>query len=168
MAFNVREIFKALSNAKVDYVVVGGFAVILHGYLRATADLDLVVGLSAENCKRGLKALSGIGFQPRLPVRLEEFCNPENRRKWIEQSNMLVFPLWDPDNPLRSLDLFVEEPIEFSQLMDDALIKDVDGVQIRVASVEHLIEMKKAAGRPRDLDDIAKLKMIREEGAGYA
>lgn len=168
MAFNVRAIFKALSDAKVDYVVVGGFAVILHGYLRATADLDLVLGLSAENCRSGLKALSDIGFQPRLPISLEEFCVPENRRNWIEQSNMLVFPMWDPDNPLRSLDLFVEEPIEFSQLMNDASIKHVDGIEIRVASIDHLIEMKQAAGRPRDLDDIAKLKMIREEGAGYA
>ncbi len=168
MAFNVREIFKALSNAEVDYVVVAGFAVILHGYLRATAGLDLVLGLSAENCQRGLKALSDIGFLPRVPISLYEFCIPENRRKWVEKSNMLVFPLWDPDNPLRSLDLFVEEPIEFSQLMNDASIKDVDGVEIRVASIEHLIEMKQTAGRPRDLDDIAKLKMIREERAGYA
>lgn len=168
MAFNVRAIFKALAEAEVDYVVVGGFAVILHGYLRATADLDLVLGFSADNLQRGLRTLSGIGFQPRLPISLEEFCNPENRRKWAEQSNMFVFPLWDPGNPLRSLDLFVEEPIEFSQLMEDASIKDVDGVQIRVASIEHLIEMKQASGRPRDLDDIAKLKMIREEGAGYA
>lgn len=168
MAFNVRAIFKALAEADVDYVVVGGFAVILHGYLRATADLDLVLGLSADNCQRGLRALSDIGFQPRLPISLEAFCNPENRRKWSEQSNMLVFPLWDPDNPLRSLDLFVEEPIEFSRLMNDASIKEIDGVQIRVASIEHLIEMKQAAGRLRDLDDIAKLKLIREEGAGYA
>ena len=168
MAFNVREIFNALSSADVDYVVVGGFAVILQGYLRATADLDLVLGLSPENCQRGLNALSEIGFQPRLPISLDEFCDPENRRKWIQQSNMLVFSLWDPENPLRSIDLFVEEPIDFPTLMSDASIQDVDGVNIRVASIEHLIEMKQRAGRPRDLDDIAKLKMIREETTDHA
>lgn len=66
MAFNVRQIFAALNDAKVDYVVVGGMAVILHGYLRATADLDLVIGLVPDNCKRGLQALASIGFKPRL------------------------------------------------------------------------------------------------------
>ena len=168
MAFNVREIYKALFHAEIDYAVIGGFAVILHGYLRATADLDLVMGLSDANCRRGLSVLSSIGFQPRLPITIEEFCVSENRRKWIEESSMLVFPLWDPKNPLRSLDLFVEEPIELSQLMRDASVKDVDGIKIRVASIEHLIPMKLIGGRPKDRDDIAKLKMIREEGAGYA
>ncbi|MEO7014326.1 MAG: hypothetical protein ABI127_08425 [Dokdonella sp.] len=52
--------------------------------------------------------------------------------------------------------------------MSDASVKDVDGIKIRVASIEHLIPMKLIGGRPKDRDDIAKLKMIREEGAGYA
>jgi predicted nucleotidyltransferase len=167
MAFNVREIFKALSDAAVDYVVVGGFAVILHGYLRATADLDLVIGLAPDNCIRSLEALKRIGFQPRLPVGIEEFADSSNRNEWSQQRNMLVFPLWDPDNPVRSVDIFLNEPIPIETLMRDSVAKDVDGCVVRVASIEHLIEMKQAAGRPRDLDDIAKLRLIREEGAEY-
>lgn len=164
MAFNVRQIFAALNDAEVDHVVVGGMAVILHGYLRATADLDLVVGLEQQNCLRALEALSDIGFTPRLPVPIEHFADPHKRRDWIEQHNMLVFPLRDPDNPLRSLDLFVTEPIGFDAQVGDAAIKSIDGMAVRVASIEHLIEMKQSAGRPRDLDDIAKLRQIREEG----
>lgn len=167
MAFNVRQIFSALNAANVDYVVVGGMAVILHGYLRATADLDLVLDLAPENCTRGLTALATIGFTPRLPIAIEDFADPAKRRLWIEERNMLVFPLWDPDNPLRSLDLFVEEPIAFERLLLESVVKDVDGLSIRVASIEHLIEMKQAAGRPRDLDDIAKLRQIREERELY-
>lgn len=164
MAFNVRQIFSALNDANVDYVVVGGMAVILHGYLRATADLDLVLGLAPDNCARGLAALSAIGFKPRLPIAVEEFADPAKRREWIEQRNMLVFPLWDPANPLRSLDLFVEVPMAFEKMLRDAEVKDIDGIAIRIASIEHLIEMKQAAGRPRDLDDIDKLRQIRDEG----
>lgn len=167
MAFNVRQIFSALNDAHVDYVVVGGMAVILHGYLRATADLDLVLGLSPENCSRGLAALSAIGFTPRLPMAMEEFADPAKRRLWAEQRNMLVFPLRDPANPLRSLDLFIDEPIAFDRLLRDSVLKDVDGLSIRIASIEHLIEMKQSAGRPRDLDDIAKLRQIRDEEASY-
>jgi len=164
MTFNVRQIFSALNDANVDYVVVGGMAVILHGYLRATADLDLVLGLSPENCERGIAALAAIGFKPRLPIALEEFADPARRRAWIEERNMLVFPLWDPANPLRSLDLFVEEPIAFERMLREADVKDIGGLSVRIASIEHLIEMKQSAGRPRDLDDIAKLREIRNEG----
>jgi hypothetical protein len=164
MAFNVCQIFAVLNDAKVDYVVVGGMAVILHGYLRATADLDLVIGLAPANCKHGLEALASIGFRPRLPVAIEEFADPRKREERIEQRNMLVFQLWDPANPMRSLDVFVKEPIAFDSLLRDAVSKDIDGVVVRVAGIEYLIEMKQAAGRPRDLDDIAKLRQIQGEG----
>lgn len=164
MAFNVRQIFAALNEAQVDYVVVGGMAVILHGYLRATADLDLVIDLAPENCRRAMAALSRIGFRPRLPIAIENFSDPGKRKEWIEQRNMLVFQLWDPANPLRSLDVFVKEPIAFDQLLRDAVKTDIDGMPVPIASIEHLIEMKQTAGRPRDLDDVAKLRQIREQG----
>ena len=105
------------------------------------------------------------GNRVHLPI--EDFADPAKRAEWIEQRNMLVFQLWDPGNPLRSLDVFVKEPIELEALMRDAQIKDVDGLAVPVASIEHLIQLKQAAGRPRDLDDIAKLRLIREERARH-
>jgi len=164
VAFNVRGILATLNDAGVDYVIVGGLAVILHGYLRATADIDLVVGLAPDNCRRALKALAGIGFRPRLPVSIEDFADARTRAEWIEQRNMLVFQLWDPENPVRSLDLFVRDPIPFDQLFGEATEKDIDGIVVRIASIEHLVQMKQAAGRPRDLEDVAKLLELRDQG----
>ena len=166
MAFNLREIFKALADAEVDYVVVGGLAVIMHGYLRATADLDLAIGLSPGNARRGMASLAGIGLRPRLPVTFEDFADPAKRAEWRETRNMLVFPLWDPANPLRSVDVFIDEPIAFDQLLQQAVTKDLDGLPVRVASIPHLIEMKLRAGRPRDLEDIGKLKQILDAESG--
>lgn len=160
MAFNVRQIFAALNAAHVDYVVVGGLAVILHGYLRATADLDLAIGLSPDNAKRGMDALGSIGLQPRLPVSLDDFADAGKRADWLRNRNMLVFPLWDPANPIRSVDVFIDEPVAFGDLLADAVIKDLQGLNVRIASIPHLIEMKRRAGRPRDLDDIDKLQQI--------
>jgi hypothetical protein len=168
VAFNVREIFKALADAGVDYVVVGGLAVILHGYLRATAVLDIVLGLAHGNARRGMQALASIGMQPRLPLGLEDFADAGKRREWRDQRNMQVFPLWDPTNPLRSVDVFVEEPIPFDQLAAEAVTRELDGVPVRVASIAHLIRMKRASGRPRDLDDIDKLQQIRHTDPGQA
>lgn len=166
MAFNVRQIFAALNDAGVDYVVVGGLAVILHGYLRATADLDLAVGLSPDNARRVMQALAAIGLRPRLPLAMEDFADAEKRQEWQRDHHMLVFPLWDPHNPLRSVDVFIEEPVAFAVLLRDAVVKDLDGLFVRIASFDHLIQMKQASGRVRDLDDIDKLRRIRDSESG--
>ncbi|HEY2345763.1 MAG TPA: DUF6036 family nucleotidyltransferase [Xanthomonadaceae bacterium] len=163
MAFNLREIFKVLSDSDVQYVVVGGLAVIMHGHLRATADLDLVIGLEPENCARALAALASIGFKPRLPVALSDFADPAKREDWVEHRNMLVFQLWDPGRPERSVDVFVREPMDFPIMWSDAVVKDLDGVPIRVASIRHLIALKRIAGRGKDLDDIEALRAIAAE-----
>lgn len=164
MAFNVRQIFAALNEAGVDYVVVGGLAVILHGYLRATADLDLAIGFSSGNASRGMHSLASIGLQPRLPVALDDFAEADKRADWLRNRNMRVFPLWDPSNPLRSVDVFIDEPIGFDDLMGESVVKDMDGLKVRIASIPHLIEMKRRAGRPRDLEDIDKLQQIHDAG----
>ena len=163
MAFNLREIFKALGDAGAQYVVVGGFAVILHGHLRATRDLDLVIGLAPDNCRRALDALASIGMQPRLPVALADFADPTKREDWFQNRNMLVFQLWDSNNEERVVDVFVREPFDFRLMLAEATKKDLDGVPIHVASIRHLIAMKQAAGRRHDLDDIEALRQIAAE-----
>ena len=130
MAFNIRQIFKALADAQVEYVVVGGFQVIMYGHLRATADLDLVIGLDGDNCRRGLDALHSIGFRLRLPVAMSDFADPDKRADWIENRNMLVFQLRDPGNAERSVDIFVREPFDFGLMRSEAVTKNLDGVTI--------------------------------------
>lgn len=160
MAFNLREIFKALADAGAEYVVVGGFAVIIHGHLRGTRDLDLVINLKPEKCLPALQALSAIGLQPRLPVAIEDFADEKKREDWYSNRNMLVFQLWDPGNPERSIDIFVHEPIDFGELYRDSLLKKLDEIPIRVASIRHLIRLKLLANRRRDIDDIEALRKI--------
>lgn len=163
MAFNPREIFAALDKAQACYVVVGGLAVILHGHLRATRDIDLVIGLEPSNCQKALQALEAAGLRPRLPVTMQDFADPDKRRDWHDNRHMLVFQLWDPKNALRSIDIFVHEPIDFGLLWRDAVIKDYDGVPVRVACIPHLIEMKSMANRPQDRADIEQLRAIQQE-----
>lgn len=163
MAFNLHEIFKALAAANVDYVVVGGLALIMHGHLRATRDLDLVIGLQPENCMKAADALSGIGLRPRLPVSLADFTDPAKREEWAEQRNMRVLQRWDPANPARSVDLFVREPIDFDTMLADSVVKDLDGVPIKIASIRHMVRLKQTAGRPQDLLDIEALQTVARE-----
>ncbi len=106
-----------------------------------------------------MDALCSIGLQPRLPVSLDDFADAGKREDWRNR-NILVFPLWDPANPIRSVDVFIDEPVAFGDLLADAVIKDMQGLNVRIASIPHLIEMKRRAGRLRDLDDIDKLQQI--------
>lgn len=143
--------------------MVGGFAVIMHGHLRATRDLDLVIGLQSENCAKAMAALSGVGLRPRLPVTLADFADPAKREDWTQNRNMLVFQLWDPANPERSVDIFVREPLDFGAMLADAVVKELDGVPIPVASIRHLLQLKQAAGRPQDIEDMEALRIIAAE-----
>ena len=155
-------IFAALERAGVRYVTVGGVAVVLHGHARLTADLDLVVDLAPRGAADAIDALTAIGFRPRLPVEASGFADPAVRERWITQHGMRVFSMWDPDDPLRSVDLFVEYPIDFEELWARSVVVDIDGTPVRVASIADLIRLKRIADRPVDLEDIAALEAIEE------
>lgn len=162
-------IFAALNAAGSRFVVVGGVAVVLQGYARLTADLDLVIDLDPEPAHRALDALSALGFEPRAPVPAEQLADPERRRQWIEEKGMEVFSLYARDNPLLTVDLFVEPPLPFVELWSQADRVRIGEVEVRVASIPHLVQMKQRAGRPQDCEDIARLQEIqhdREQGSG--
>ena len=159
-------LFEALNREEVRYVVVGGLATVLHGHARLTADVDLVIDLSPDEARRGLDVLLGLGFEPRLPVDPTDFADEEIRRGWIEERGMRVFSLFDPANPMRSVDLFAEHPIDFDDLWDRAEVVPLRSTAVRVASLPDLIELKRLAGRPKDLADVEKLEEIRRSREG--
>ncbi len=76
---SVETIFRRLNEAGVRYVVVGGFAVVVHGYARFTADIDLMLDLSEENVQSALRVLKSEGYAPRIPVPMELFADTATR-----------------------------------------------------------------------------------------
>jgi hypothetical protein len=79
------EIFRALDDADVRYLVVGGVAVVLHGHPRFTADLDLVLDLTPTNASAAIETLQRLDYRPRAPVPAEDFAKEEVRRKWRDE-----------------------------------------------------------------------------------
>ena len=153
-------LFKALNDAGVRYVIVGGLAVVLQGHARLTVDADLIVDLSNEQARRTIDALSGLGLRPRAPVNPQEFANPSVREEWIRVQGMEVFSMYDPSNPMRVVDLFVTHPIPFEELWSRSDEFDLQNVTVHVASIPDLIHLKRLAGRPQDHADIEQLAAI--------
>jgi hypothetical protein len=157
MRGRLERVLGALEREGVRYLVVGGVAVVLHGYLRTTADLDLVVALEPGNARRAVAVFRDLGFEPRVPVPLAAFADPEERRRWVVEKNATVFTLWHPDEPGFMVDLFVEEPFDFASRYERAATARVGEVTARVLSLDDLVEMKRGVGRPRDLQDVEAL-----------
>ena len=155
------QIFAALDDADVRYVIVGGLAVVLHGHARLTVDLDLVLDLATGPSVRAVAALSDLGLRPRLPVTAADFADATIRQSWIVDRNLQVFSLHDPDDPRREVDLFAEAPLPFEDLYAASDLVDIGDMSVRVASIEDLIVMKVAAGRPQDLADVEALRGLK-------
>lgn len=156
-------LFNELNTAGIRYVVVGGLAVVLHGHARLTADVDLVIDLDPGPARQAIDALVRLGLEPRAPVNPMDFADAEIRGQWIRDRGMQVFSMFDRDNPLRSVDLFVDHPIPFEELWERSETAALAATTVRIASIPDLIELKQLAGRPQDRDDIAHLKSILEQ-----
>jgi len=155
------KVFKALNKAKVKYVVAGGVAVVLHGYMRATADLDLIVLLEEENLSRFYDALKTVNYHPKVPVTKEQFKDKKQRALWKKEKGMIVFSFVDRNPPFQLIDMFVDEPIPFGELYKQKKNIRVGGVTVPIIAIDHLVKLKRKAGRDKDLNDITQLNEIK-------
>ncbi len=156
---SVQTIIQALNEADVRYLVVGGLAVVAHGHVRFTADVDLVLDLEEENLRRAMEVFASLGFRPRAPVPLRQFADSEVRQRWIRDKGLTVFSLFSDSHPLTEVDLFVADPFGFDEVYARRVTMAVaPGVEATFVGLSDLLAMKKAAGRPQDLADIEQLE----------
>jgi len=154
-------LLRRLAEAEVRYIVVGGFAVIAHGVIRATKDLDICPDPDLDNLARLARLLVELHAAqadtgdflahelPYDPTRSDDLAHGGNFRLETELGALDVMQ-W-----LSGID---SEPA-FDALSAQAIEVDWHGTPIRVCSLEHLRAMKAAAGRPQDLVDLADLEI---------
>jgi hypothetical protein len=156
---HVAEVASALEKASIRYVFVGGVAVIAHGYVRTTYDIDIVVALTAENIEKAFMALASVGYRPKQPITSSQFADAELRETWRRDKQMLVLQFWADEKP--GVDVFVYEPFDFEKEYGAAALEEMgNGVVARFVSVESLLVMKREAGRNKDLADMDALLKI--------
>jgi len=160
---SVEAIFGALNGCGARYLVVGGLAVVAHGYVRLTADIDLVLDPDPDSLRRSIAALEALGYRPRAPVEFAEFADPAKRRQWARDKGLTVFSVFSPGHRATEIDLFLEVPFDFERAYTRAArFHLADGVEGTFVGLADLIEMKRAGARPQDLEDVESLRSLRE------
>ena len=140
-----QDFIRALNEAKVRYVLVGGYAVILHGYNRTTGDLDIWLERTEENYTRLVSAFR-IFNMPVFDMSLENFLN-------TSQYDVFTFGV-----PPVSIDIMLNvKGLDFKDALSLAEWKVIDDVNVNLIDLQSLIKAKKASGRHRDLDDIENI-----------
>lgn len=80
----------AIDKAGIDYVVVGGLAVALHGYQRLTMDVDVAIAMTPDNVKRFIDCAKMAGWAPVAPIALDGLADPEQVERWYREKGMLA------------------------------------------------------------------------------
>lgn len=139
------QVCAALNVAGARYLVIGGVACVLHGYARATSDVDILIERTVENAERVLAGLATVGYG---------FAREWGAEEILKRPITVI-----GDDP--AVDVFtVAWRVKYDQAAPNALTIEVDGVPIPVISIEDLIETKRT-GRLQDAADIEVLEEIR-------
>ena len=139
-----RDFIQALNEQQVEYVLVGGMAVILHGYVRSTGDMDIWVNKTKLNYQRLVKAYTQFGM-PLFDMTESTFLSDQ-------------YDVWSIGAPPVKIEVMTAvKGLNFNETFETAQVYEERGLRIRFINVDHLIKAKKASGRFRDLDDNEQL-----------
>lgn len=158
--FDGAAIIDALAEGKVESVIIGGLAVIAHGYERATDDIDIVPAPDRENLARLASVLERLEYRV---YGMDEFEPEEVVHPDLD--SLLAGGSWVLATKYGGLDILQnpEPDLDYDELRRHALTDTVFGRDVQFCGYEHLVAMKQAAGRPGDLDDLQRLRAIRDE-----
>jgi hypothetical protein len=157
----IAELLQSLSGESVQYVLVGGLAVQLHGFMRSTFDIDLVLAMNDGNLTRFIAVAKRYGLVPSIPVPIDTLRDANQIEQWHREKGMLAFALREPQVGGSVVDILVRPNVPFEQLMANAVAGELFAQKIWIASIDDLITMKRIANRAKDQLDIAALEKIK-------
>lgn len=145
----------ALREAGVRYAIAGGYAVALHGAIRGTVDIDIVLAWNKKSLAAAEKALNEIGLVSRLPISANDVFN--FRTEYVENRNLMAWNFYNPVDLSEQVDIIITYDLKGKRTKRIDL---TDG-PIQVLSIKDLIDMKRQSSRPQDIEDVAALEKLR-------
>ncbi len=139
-----KELLQLLNSKKIEYLVIGGYAVAFHGYPRATGDIDIWIAASKDNARKIVEALKEFGFN--VPELNEELFL--EKEKNIRMGNP----------PLRVEILTSIDGVKFSECYKNKKMVTIDDIKVNFISLKDLKKNKMASGRHKDLNDLEHLE----------
>ena len=155
------ELLRSLADEQVQYVLIGGIAVQLHGFLRSTLDIDLVLAMNDENLSRFITVAKRFGLVPAIPVPIDSLRDAIQIEQWHREKGMLAFALREPQPGGSVVDVLVHPDVPFEQLKANAVMGRIFARQVWIASIDDLLTMKRIANRPKDQLDVVALEKIK-------
>ena len=151
----LERVCRAFDDAGVDYAIVGGQAVALHGVVRGTLDVDVALRWEPEVVAAAEGALRKLGLVSRLPVAAADVV--AHRDRYVRERNLTAWNFHNPHAPLEQVDVVISYDLAGKPVSRIAM----GGGSVAVLSAAALIEMKRASGRPQDLEDAGALEKLR-------
>lgn len=145
---------RAFAEKGLRYAIVGGHAVALHGAVRGTVDIDIALSWNLKTLKGAEQALTELGLVSRLPISAEDVFR--FRDEYIENRNLIAWNFHNPANPAEQVDIIITYDLRGKQR---TRVSTADG-PVQVLGLKDLIEMKRASGRPQDLEDADALERL--------
>jgi len=145
------ELVNVLNKEKINYMIVGGYAVNFHGYSRNTVDIDLIIKFTLSNLKKLEASLNSMGLVSRLPIDADSVY--KFRDEYIKNRNLLAWNFYSVEDPTDQIYILINHDV------DDFKSEKfrVGDLELKVIVKDDLIKMKKTAGREKDLLDIKEL-----------
>ena len=150
----IERVVTSLRGEKVRFGIAGGLAVALHGAVRGTVDVDLVLALSKKNFVSAESALSKMGLDSRLPLRADEVF--DFRDEYIRNRNLIAWNFVSPKDPTEIVDIIITEDLRRMKIQTIT----IGELLLPMISIIDLIRMKEKSARPQDIEDIKALRSI--------
>jgi len=150
----INEVCKALDQNRVRYAIAGGYAVALHGAVRGTMDVDVVINWDMRSLSDAEKALTGLGLVSRLPINADDVF--QFRDEYINNRNLVAWNFHHPEDVSRQVDIIITYDLKGKGLV----VYETLAGPIQILNLKDLIRMKRESGRPQDLEDIKALERL--------
>jgi hypothetical protein len=152
----IYKLAKIFETNRVGYAIVGGFAVALHGAVRGTIDIDIILKLTKRDFLKAEESLKSLGLEPKLPVTAGQVF--DFRDDYIKNRNLVAWNFSNPQKSSEVVDIIITHDLKKMKIIN----LRSGGYNLKVLSVNDLIKMKKSSGRPQDLEDIKALKELQK------